>query len=177
MLYRDLIPGRQGGRFIEAAATAAPMPGEEREMALEVIHDLERVNLLRLPEFEIQSCRGCYRCLMEDQACPLEDDFYGVLAAITAADALVVAATVPILHLVALFQVFLSSSIVYTAALRGAGDTRHPLLFTLATLLLVDHPPVDSVALVRITDRTWSNNCSRSTGPTSSGAAIRLVRS
>jgi NAD(P)H-dependent FMN reductase len=50
------------------------------------------LNLLRLPEFEIQSCRGCYRCLMEDQQCPLEDDFYGVLAAITAADALVVAA-------------------------------------------------------------------------------------
>ena len=56
---------------------------------VETPHEL---NLLRLPEFEIQSCRGCYRCLMEDQHCPLEDDFYGVLAAITAADALVVAA-------------------------------------------------------------------------------------
>jgi hypothetical protein len=50
------------------------------------------LNLLRLPEFDIQSCRGCYRCLMEDQQCPLEDDFYRVLAAITGADALVVAA-------------------------------------------------------------------------------------
>ncbi|MCG6906716.1 MAG: flavodoxin family protein [Desulfobacteraceae bacterium] len=51
-----------------------------------------QLNLLRLPEFEIQSCRGCYRCLMEGQRCPLEDDFYRVLAVITAADALVVAA-------------------------------------------------------------------------------------
>jgi Na+-driven multidrug efflux pump len=49
-------------------------------------------------------------------------------------------ATVPVLHLVGPFQVFLASSIVYIAALRGAGDTRYPLAFTTATLVLVRLP-------------------------------------
>jgi putative MATE family efflux protein len=62
------------------------------------------------------------------------------IASLMNKDAGVVAATVPILKLVAVFQVFLSSSIIYTGALRGAGDTRYPLLFTLATLLLVRLP-------------------------------------
>lgn len=56
---------------------------------VETAHEL---TLLRLPDFEISSCRGCYRCLMEGQRCPLTDDFYTVLEAVASADALVVAA-------------------------------------------------------------------------------------
>jgi len=62
---------------------------KEISRQIDAPHELD---LLRLPEFDIQSCRGCYRCLMEGQRCPLADDFYSVLTAITAADALVMAA-------------------------------------------------------------------------------------
>jgi MATE family multidrug resistance protein len=50
------------------------------------------------------------------------------------------AASVPILKMAAMFQVFLAASIVYIGSLRGAGDTRYPLLFTMLTLLLVRLP-------------------------------------
>lgn len=55
-------------------------------------------------------------------------------------DPRVVAASVPILKMAAVFQVFLAASIVYIGSLRGAGDTRYPLLFTTLTLLLVRLP-------------------------------------
>ncbi len=51
-------------------------------------HDL---TLLRLPEFNIASCRGCYLCLLKGQ-CPIEDDYQAVCQAILAADALILAA-------------------------------------------------------------------------------------
>ena len=51
-----------------------------------ISHELK---LLRLPEFDIQPCRGCYRCLFDEKGCPQDDDFSKVLDAITAADAIV----------------------------------------------------------------------------------------
>ncbi len=42
--------------------------------------------------------------------------------------------------IVALFQPLLAISIVYTGALRGAGDTRYPLLITVATLSVIRLP-------------------------------------
>ncbi|MCH7813502.1 MAG: MATE family efflux transporter, partial [Planctomycetes bacterium] len=42
--------------------------------------------------------------------------------------------------IVALFQPLLAISIVYTGALRGAGDSRYPLLITIATLSIVRLP-------------------------------------
>jgi multimeric flavodoxin WrbA len=62
---------------------------KEISRQISVPHEL---NLLRLPDFDIQPCKGCYTCLFKDQCCPLEDDFYTVLDAITNADALIVAA-------------------------------------------------------------------------------------
>ena len=54
-----------------------------------IAHEL---NLLRLPDFDLQPCKACYRCLFEDQKCVLEDDFHQVAEALIAADFLVVAA-------------------------------------------------------------------------------------
>jgi multimeric flavodoxin WrbA len=56
---------------------------------LTVPHDLQ---LLRLVDFNIKPCRGCYRCLPEGETCVLDDDLKIVLAAMEDADALIVAA-------------------------------------------------------------------------------------
>lgn len=50
-------------------------------------HELQ---LLRLPDFNIQPCRGCYVCLFKEKKCILKDDFNTVLSAIMEADALIV---------------------------------------------------------------------------------------
>jgi multimeric flavodoxin WrbA len=52
-------------------------------------HELE---LLRLNDFKILPCRGCYHCLFKTGACVLEDDFQRVIDAIKGADALMVIA-------------------------------------------------------------------------------------
>jgi len=48
--------------------------------------------LLRLTDFQIESCRGCYQCLFKDGQCVIHDDHQLVLDAIAAADALILAA-------------------------------------------------------------------------------------
>jgi len=50
-----------------------------------------KLDLLRLSEFNILPCRGCYRCLPEGKRCVLKDDLNTVLQAMCDADALVVA--------------------------------------------------------------------------------------
>jgi multimeric flavodoxin WrbA len=49
--------------------------------------------LLRLNDFNILPCRGCYHCLFKTGECVIKDDFPQVMQAITAADAFIV--TVP----------------------------------------------------------------------------------
>ncbi len=48
--------------------------------------------LLRLTDLDIAPCRGCYRCLLTEGDCHINDDFDFVLSTIAAADALVLAA-------------------------------------------------------------------------------------
>lgn len=48
-------------------------------------HELE---LLRLNDFNLLPCRGCYHCLFKNGECVLDDDFGRVVAAIEKADAL-----------------------------------------------------------------------------------------
>jgi multimeric flavodoxin WrbA len=50
------------------------------------------LNLLRLTDFRIESCIGCYHCLFKDGRCAIEDDHPAVLEAIAAADAIILAA-------------------------------------------------------------------------------------
>jgi multimeric flavodoxin WrbA len=56
---------------------------------INVPHEL---NLLRLSDFKVLPCRGCYRCLFDENGCPQEDDFYTILNAIVDADALILTA-------------------------------------------------------------------------------------
>jgi multimeric flavodoxin WrbA len=48
------------------------------------------LNLLRLQDFKILPCRGCYHCLYKTEQCVLEDDLASVINAIVDADALIV---------------------------------------------------------------------------------------
>jgi multimeric flavodoxin WrbA len=50
------------------------------------------LRLLRIPEFNIKPCLGCYQCLFKDGRCVQRDDFSMVLEAMIQADAYVVAA-------------------------------------------------------------------------------------
>jgi len=64
----------------------------------------------------------------------------GVIYRIMHTDPLVHAVGIPPFRVIALFQPCLAISIVYVGALRGAGDTRTPLLITLMGVLLVRLP-------------------------------------
>lgn len=55
---------------------------------LTIPHELK---LIRLPDFNLAPCRGCYRCLVKGR-CPIDDDFAVVADAILEADALLLIA-------------------------------------------------------------------------------------
>ncbi|MBW1696152.1 MAG: flavodoxin family protein [Deltaproteobacteria bacterium] len=57
----------------------------------EHISEPHRLKLLRLSDFNLLPCRGCYRCLFDENGCSQEDDFYTVLNEIIDADALILA--------------------------------------------------------------------------------------
>jgi multimeric flavodoxin WrbA len=61
---------------------------KEISRQIPVSHDL---SLLRLSDFNIRPCRGCYRCLPEGKRCVIIDDLNTVLEAMCDADALIVA--------------------------------------------------------------------------------------
>jgi multimeric flavodoxin WrbA len=51
-------------------------------------HELE---LIRLPEFRINTCKACYTCLFEEMRCPQQDDLQTIIEALVRADGLIVA--------------------------------------------------------------------------------------
>jgi multimeric flavodoxin WrbA len=51
-------------------------------------HELQ---LLRLADFDLRPCKGCYRCLFKEKKCILKDDIYTIIDAIAWADALILA--------------------------------------------------------------------------------------
>jgi multimeric flavodoxin WrbA len=50
------------------------------------------LNLLRIPEFRLKPCQGCYQCLFKDGRCGQQDDFPIIFDAMVKADAYVIAA-------------------------------------------------------------------------------------
>jgi len=61
-----------------------------KEISRQIAVDHELL-LLRLTDFNILPCRGCYACLFKEERCVQKDDFQLALDAIVAADALIVA--------------------------------------------------------------------------------------
>lgn len=62
-----------------------------KEIAANCGHPHE-LSLLRLNDFDIKPCIGCYQCLFRAEGCVLQDDFPLVVDAMAAADAWIVAA-------------------------------------------------------------------------------------
>lgn len=73
-------------------------------------HQLE---LLRLPEFKLSYCNGCYRCLLAKRGCVLKDDLATLLTAIAEADALILAAPTYFLAGPACLKVFIDRGISF----------------------------------------------------------------
>jgi len=48
------------------------------------------LQLLRLSDFDIKQCKGCYQCLFKEEKCILKDDLYKILDAIGKSDALMI---------------------------------------------------------------------------------------
>jgi multimeric flavodoxin WrbA len=55
------------------------------------IPEAHELRLLRLADFNLKPCKGCYRCLFKEKQCILKDDINQIIAAIAWADAVIVA--------------------------------------------------------------------------------------
>lgn len=92
--------------------------GNSEIMVKEVSRQLavpHQLKLLRLPDFELRYCNGCYRCLTKEGGCVLNDDLAGVLTAISDADALILAAPTYFLGGHACLKVFVDRGISFYA--------------------------------------------------------------
>jgi len=73
---------------------------------------------LRLHDFRIKPCLGCYRCLFKDQRCIIDDDLGIILEALSDADALIVAAPTYFLGANGMLKLFLDRGLSFY----GRGD-------------------------------------------------------
>jgi multimeric flavodoxin WrbA len=85
-----------------------------------VPHEL---NLLRLQDFKILPCRGCYQCLFKTEGCVLDDDLSAVLKALVAADALIVSAPTYFLGLNATVKCFLDRGLSFYSHIEKLWNT------------------------------------------------------
>jgi len=72
-----------------------------------------QLTLLRLPDFNLNYCNGCYRCLLKGQGCIVKDDLALVLQAIAEADALIVTAPTYFLSAHSCLKVFIERAISF----------------------------------------------------------------
>lgn len=74
----------------------SPRNGGNCEIAIKEVSrhipEPHELNLLRLADFNILPCRGCYGCLARDGQCVLKDDIHPILDAMSRADAIILAA-------------------------------------------------------------------------------------
>jgi len=85
---------------------------KEISRLLEREHELK---LLRLSDFNINLCTGCYRCLFNQQTCVLDDDLTLIVDAISAADALIVAVPTYVLGANASLKLLLDRCLAFYA--------------------------------------------------------------
>ncbi|WP_319525042.1 flavodoxin family protein [uncultured Desulfosarcina sp.] len=89
-------------------------------MVKEVFRGLDQpceLRLLRLTDFRIEPCRGCYACLFRDGTCSIGDDCSVVVDAIAAADALILAAPAYFLGAHSSLKRFLDRGLAFYGAL------------------------------------------------------------
>lgn len=93
---------------------------KEISRQVSVPHEL---NLLRLQDFKILPCRGCYQCLFKTEGCVLDDDLSAVLKALVAADALIVSAPTYFLGLNATVKCFLDRGLSFYSHIEKLWNT------------------------------------------------------
>ncbi|PLX80630.1 MAG: hypothetical protein C0616_07840 [Desulfuromonas sp.] len=77
------------------------------------------LKLLRLPEFNLNYCNGCYRCLMTRRGCVIQDDLATILNAIAGADALILAVPTYFLSAHSCLKKFIDRGISFYAHAEG----------------------------------------------------------
>lgn len=80
-----------------------------------VPHDLQ---LLRLPDFNLDYCTGCFRCLAKQADCVLKDDLHQLLETIAGADAIILSVPTYVLGAPACLKTLLDRGISFY----GAGE-------------------------------------------------------
>jgi multimeric flavodoxin WrbA len=80
------------------------------------------LNLLRLQDFKILPCRGCYQCLFVKERCVLDDDLNIVLKAMLEADALIVSAPTYFLSINASLKTLLDRGLSFYAHIEKLWD-------------------------------------------------------
>jgi multimeric flavodoxin WrbA len=87
-------------------------------MAKEISNQLSiphELNLLRLQDFKLLPCRGCYQCLFTKGTCIQDDDFNTVIQAMLGADAYIVSAPTYFLGINASLKTFLDRGLSFYA--------------------------------------------------------------
>jgi multimeric flavodoxin WrbA len=74
-----------------------------------------QLRLLRLPELRIEPCRACYRCLMGDGRCVIDDDFGVALDALASADGVILAVPTYFLGAAATLKLLLDRGLCFYA--------------------------------------------------------------
>jgi multimeric flavodoxin WrbA len=90
--------------------------GNSEVMAKEIsrrITEPHELKLLRLSDFDVKNCTGCYRCLFKEQRCILKDDLYLILDAIAEAEAIILVAPTYMLGANAVLKVFLDRGLSF----------------------------------------------------------------
>jgi multimeric flavodoxin WrbA len=94
-------------------------------MAKEISNQLSiphELNLLRLQDFKILPCRGCYQCLFTKEHCVLDDDLNIVLKAMLEADGLIVSAPTYFLGINASLKTLLDRGLSFYAHIEKLWD-------------------------------------------------------
>ena len=87
-------------------------------MAKEISNQLSfphELNLLRLQDFKLLPCRGCYQCLFTKETCVQDDDLNTVIQAMLDADAYIVSAPTYFLGINASLKTFLDRGLSFYA--------------------------------------------------------------
>ena len=87
---------------------------------IETPHEL---SLLRLSDFRILPCKGCYTCLFKEQRCILKDDLNLLMDALVAADAVILATPTYLLDANAMLKVVIDRGLAFYAAADGLWGT------------------------------------------------------
>lgn len=93
---------------------------KEISRQIDVPHEL---SLLRLSDFSILPCKGCYTCLFKQQRCPLKDDLNTIIDALVEADAVILSAPTYLLDANAMLKVVIDRGLAFYAAADGLWGT------------------------------------------------------